>query len=447
MFRHALCLSVVAIVLCASVSVDSARSFRGGQHMGKNSSSTTFAAGTQSFSAAFASDMAALKLGVRTAEQQCNIIGLYGAAPTMCLQGQDRWSKEELKAHIPKFLEFLKKQKTILPNHCCMGVNHMFALHYLVSSLKPAAIIESGVAAGHQTFMLREAAPQSKIFSIDPGDPASNYGYGAFGAWKDVSGMTTYLTGPWFKDLSLLDWGQLIPDPAVRAKTLVILDDHQSCVERFKILQLWGFRWAFYEDNYPFKVATSNDPYTCPDLGQTVKRDFDSQAYALGDAYSPNAACGSPYPIGLTEQFWYKDAFGLKCKLANITDHGNLLRYLQSEMEVYFEFPPLFTPCKTARPALLGNDTTILAGYGLPPVKMEIWQYGHLFPSFVTLRPLSDTKRQHALSSFCQSAANPTTAIQPPLSICMSGVGMHQINTSVPKKLSARTINASLRRQ
>lgn len=372
-----------------------------------------------------------MKLGVRTADQQCNIIGLYGASPSMCSQGHSHWTKDELKAHIPKFLAFWKKQNQVLPNHCCMGVNHMFALHYLVTTLKPLAIIESGVAAGHQTFMLREAAPQTtKIFSIDPGDPAANYGYGSFGAWKDPSGMTTYLTGALFQDLSKLNWELLIPDKAVRAKTLVILDDHQSCVERFKLLQRWGFRWAFYEDNYPFKVATSNDAYTCPDLGQKVNRDFDVVGYALGDAYSPNAACGAPYPIG-QKQFWYKDSFGLKCKLADVKDHGNLLRYLQKEMEVYFEFPPLFTPCKTARPALLGNNTKILAGHGLPEVAAEIWQYGHLFPSFVDLRLLSDTELLAAWTALGEQAL-------------AKQVGLHAMNASKPHREAGTAVNASL---
>jgi hypothetical protein len=420
--------------VAAALFADSRRSFRRNHTsphnaIRENNSSVTFASGKSLGSAKM--DMAAMRLGMRSAEQQCNIVGLYKASPSMCSQGHAHWSSEELKAHVPKFMAFWKKQKQVLPNHCCMGINHMFALHFLVTTLKPAAIIESGVAAGHQTFMLREAAPKTtRIFSIDPGDPAANYGYGAFGAWKDTSGMTTYLTGAFFQDLSKLNWAQLIPDEAVRAKTLVILDDHQSCVERFKLLQRWGFHWAFYEDNYPFKVATSNDPYTCPDLGKDLKRDFDVVGYALGDAYSPNAACGAPYPIG-QKSFWYKDSFGLKCELANVTDHGNLLRYLQKEMQVYFEFPALFTPCKSARPAILGNNTEKLPEYGLPPVANEIWNYGHLFPSFVDLRALSESETLAAWSDVAEKA-----------------VGLHATkvtNSIEPKKLGSTTFNASLR--
>merc|ERR1719171_3336221 len=148
------------------------------------------------------------------------------------MKGHDHWSKAQLTAHVPKFLAFLANQKRMLPNHCCMGVNHMFALHFLVDTLKPAAIIESGVAAGHQTFMLRATAPLgAKIFSIDPGDPYTSYKFGSFGAWKDFSGLTTYFTGPMFQDFATIPWETVIPDRKVRESTLVILDDHQSCVE------------------------------------------------------------------------------------------------------------------------------------------------------------------------------------------------------------------------
>eukprot|EP00746_Dinoflagellata_sp_MGD_P157054 gnl/MRDRNA2_/MRDRNA2_86083_c0_seq1.p1 gnl/MRDRNA2_/MRDRNA2_86083_c0~~gnl/MRDRNA2_/MRDRNA2_86083_c0_seq1.p1 ORF type:complete len:451 (-),score=80.01 gnl/MRDRNA2_/MRDRNA2_86083_c0_seq1:493-1845(-) len=327
-----------------------------------------------------------MQMGMRSAKQQCNIMNEYAPEPSQCMKGHDKWSKAQLTAHVPKFLAFLAKQQKILPNHCCMGVNHMFALHYLVDTLMPSAIIESGVAAGHQTFMLREtAAKGTKIFSIDPGDPLASYSTGGFGAWKDFSGDTQYFTGGFFKDFAQIEWDIVIPDPKVRQNTLVVLDDHQSCVERFKVLQKYGFRYAFYEDNYPFKVATSNDPYTCMNLGHTILRDFDVDGFAFGDAFSPNAACGAPYPAALP-QFVYKDCFGFKCKLVNGKDHQELLKWLQDNMESYFEFPPLFTMCKTARAPLLEQKESTLVGLGLPSVAAELWQYGHLFPAFIDLK-------------------------------------------------------------
>lgn len=322
-----------------------------------------------------------------TPEQQCNIISEFGRMPLMCMKGHDRFGRAELKKHIPQFMDFWRLQQQILPNHCCMGVNHMFALHFLVSTLQPSVIIESGVAAGHQTFMLRNTARHgTRIFSIDPGDPAMSYPKfaGGIGHWKDDSGFTTYLTGASFQDFAAINWGALIPDPGVRANTLVVLDDHQSCIERVKVLRAWGFKWAFYEDNYPFMVATSADPYTCANLGNTIVRDFPIAKFAFGDAYSMNAVCGGPLPEK-TSNFIIKDRFGTSCTVATRQDQLLNVQYLREQMEVYFEFPVLYTPCKSPRPPLLDASTTDLVSLGLPTVETELWHYGHLFPSFVEL--------------------------------------------------------------
>lgn len=323
-----------------------------------------------------------------SAQQQCNIIALYGPTPANCAMGNDRFSPTQLYDHVSIFMGELRQQQAHLPSHCCMGINHEFAMSFIVHALQPAVIIESGVAAGHGTFMLRLAAgPTTPIISIDPGDPAMSYphGVGGFGNWKDTSGYTQYFVGPTFKDLSELDLGALIPDPAMRARTLVILDDHQSCVERFRLLQRWGIKWAFYEDNYPFHVATSADAYSCPDLGASLVRDFDIASYLPGDAYSPNTACGGPVPLASTSVL-YKDKFGSKCSQLSLAQNGKLVSYLQQNLATYFEFPPLFTPCHTARAPILGQDPAILASLGLPAVEHEIWTYGHLFPSFVELQ-------------------------------------------------------------
>merc|ERR1719399_2004067 len=153
-----------------------------------------------------------------------------------------------------------------------MGVNHMFSVFHALRTLKPYAVIESGVAAGHGTMLIRKTVgPGVPIFSLDPGDPLVSYpGNAGIQGWKDFSPFTHYMTGLQFQDLAVARWDVLIPDPAKRARTLVILDDHQSSVERLKMLRKWGFRWVFYEDNYPFNYATSDDKYSCYDLGGKV---------------------------------------------------------------------------------------------------------------------------------------------------------------------------------
>jgi len=323
-------------------------------------------------------------------KQQCNILSEYGPAPSECSKGSDHWNKQSLLEEFPGFTSMLREQQKALgPIHCCMGLNHMFALYSLVKKLKPAVIIESGIAAGHQTWMLRHSAlPYTPIFAIDPGDPAVSYSGiipGSFVGWKDPTGWTRYFTQRAFTDFDEIEWDKFIPDPEMRANTLVILDDHQSCVARFKAMQKWGFRWAFYEDNYPFKVATSNDAFTCVKNGQAIPRTFPVLDYAFGDAFSPNAACGAPLAPDVTSVL-YKDKFGEKCTYITRQQHGEALTWLNKNMDVYFEFPALFTACPVKREPLLGSDPGVLKALGLPPVEFEIWQYGHLFPAFVELQ-------------------------------------------------------------
>lgn len=333
-------------------------------------------------------------------EDQCQIQRQYTSKPVFCPQKNERFSPKELQESLVQFSKiWMQMQKTFPRSQCCMGVNHRFAIYHTVRSLKPLAIIESGVAAGHTTWLLRQAAgPNTIIFSLDPADPLYAYPLGSgIHGWKDKSNMTRYLTGKGFQDLAFAKWNVLIPDPNVRSRTLVILDDHQSCVERLKMLSRWGFRYAFYEDNYPYQLATSQDMYTCLEtkgLKRAVKKMF-------GDAYTPNTVC-SMLPTG-TQSILYKDRFGHHCKWLSVSEHGMNVQWMQMNLDGYFEFPPIFTPCKlVARASLmtltgvpLQQQEVVLRQYGLPSVQQELWHYGHLFPALLELKlvPQSDNDR------------------------------------------------------
>jgi len=338
---------------------------------------------------------------------QCNIVELYGPEPAVCTTGKDFITTAQLQDQIKLFSATWAMQKRILPAHCCMGINHMFALFSLVKTLKPAAIIESGVAAGHQTFMLRMAAnPYIPMYAIDPGDPSVNYKF-QFGYWKDMSGFTKYFTGSKFVDFADINWGEVIPDEEMRRNTLVILDDHQSCVERFRVMQMWGFKWAFYEDNYPRYVATSNDEHTCKKMD--IKRDFPFKDFLYGDAYSPNAACGEKVDGSSKEQFLYKDKFGGECEYIDAAKHNGLAAFLQKNMETYYEFPALYSDCKIKRPTILHQNEHGLAylrAFGFPEVKDDIWNYGHLFPAFIELKVPG-----YPLDMFINQAGSPIWSI------------------------------------
>jgi hypothetical protein len=231
--------------------------------------------------------------------------------------------------------------------------------------------------------------------------------------YHDPSSGTVYLTGTAFQDLSAVRWDQLIPDPAVRAKALVILDDHQSTIERVKMLRRWGFVDVFYEDNYPFRVATSRDRFTCPKIA-TLQRTFTKALF--GDAYSPNTMCG-PLPAGATEVL-EKDRFGKVCRILTIAQHKANVAYFQGVLDWYFEYPALFRDCPGAKRPSLIADATQLATLGLPTESEEIWGYGHLHPPLMRFKPVPPAKANAELQTairlavkFSQDVASGTQVV------------------------------------
>jgi hypothetical protein len=332
-------------------------------------------------------------------EQQCDIQQQYTAAPTLCSKDNNHIPRDRLMQYMQQFKKVWSDFKTQFGHGqtCCMGLNHQFAMYTTVKEVNPLVIIESGVAAGRGTWLLRNAAgPNIPIFSLDPGVPAHMYGATS---WTDTNPATKYLVGGYFQDLSLVRWDILIPDPTWRARTLIILDDHQSSVERLKMLRRWGFRYAFYEDNYPFSVATSSDKYTCEKM-KGMTRAFSKPLY--GDAYSPNTICAPvPSPWNFVLE---KDRFGHKCKFLTLPEHAQNVQWYADHVQNYFEFPAVFSRCKALqRTPLLGGDIASLTEWGFPQPEEELWQYGHLYPALIELQPLPPQEvvpqYQEALSS------------------------------------------------
>ncbi|CAB9507824.1 expressed unknown protein [Seminavis robusta] len=161
-----------------------------------------------------------------------------------------------------KLEEFLKvyENRPDKVNLCGMRINHSLYLYATIKYLQPTTIIESGVNAGHSTYLMRAAAPNAKIYAIDPLDiPICEQKE----RWIDPSaGKTEYYTGTAkFQDFNQVDWaakiagGEINPD-----QTLVLLDDHLDPSTRYPTLLKHGFRHLLLEDNYKRKKgATEGD--------------------------------------------------------------------------------------------------------------------------------------------------------------------------------------------
>jgi hypothetical protein len=155
-------------------------------------------------------------------------------------------TRQLLLTHLDEFLD-VYEQRPDKVNMCGIRINHAYALWLSCKVLKPKTIIESGVNAGQSTYFMRSAAPDAKIFAIDPLDKPI---CGQEKRWIDTTNAV-YYTGDNFEDLATIDWGKRITSNEIDpSSTLVFLDDHLRVYDRFPALMKFGFRHVVLEDNY-----------------------------------------------------------------------------------------------------------------------------------------------------------------------------------------------------
>lgn len=216
------------------------------------------------------------------------------AAPLREL-GTSPFSREAMKEALPEFLGLLGKLP-ISNNHGGMRAPHLFATWFMLRTLRPTHIVESGVFKGLGTWLLEQAAPEARLYCIDPNPEAIEY----------RSPRAEYFT----RDFSELDWD--LP----RATTLLFFDDHQNALSRVALAERLGFSHLIFEDNYP---------------------------RGKGDCYSLKQALmgePAPQPRGL-------GARALQILTGASAADRDPARYLESVVETYAEFPPVRRPPTT----------------------------------------------------------------------------------------------------
>lgn len=151
-----------------------------------------------------------------------------------------KWDRKDIINSIPEFSE-LYARRPIDNNEGGMKSAHMLASWYIVKTMKPKYIIESGVWKGLGTWLFEKASPDTKIISIDPSPHFRVY----------TSPNATYQT----KDFLDTDWSHLPKDD-----TLLFFDDHQNFLIRLKRAQELGFKHIIDEDNYPKQQGDCYSP-------------------------------------------------------------------------------------------------------------------------------------------------------------------------------------------
>jgi hypothetical protein len=209
--------------------------------------------------------------------------------------GVSPFSRDEMRTSMADFRS-LYARRPILDNHGGMRAPHLFATWFMVRTLRPTHIVESGVFKGLGTWLLEQAAPAARLFCIEPNPTAIEY----------RSARAEYLV----RDFAETTWD--LPGPT----TLLFFDDHQNALERVQLAGELGFRHLIFEDNYP---AGRGDCYS-------LKRAF------MGEA--------PPAPRTLLGR--------ARQRLGRLVGQDvDVVSYLEGALETYCEFPPIVRSRKT----------------------------------------------------------------------------------------------------
>lgn len=139
--------------------------------------------------------------------------------------------RDRARESVPEFVA-LYRSRPLAQNPLGMGFNHCFATWFILRTMRPKLVVESGVWRGQSTWLIEQAVPDAEIVAIDPRPESRVY----------TSPRARYET----IDFSRLDWSRADTTSAV-----VFFDDHQNAYERLKDMHWLGFRHAIFEDNYP----------------------------------------------------------------------------------------------------------------------------------------------------------------------------------------------------
>jgi hypothetical protein len=216
--------------------------------------------------------------------------------------GEVPWRREDMVASLEEF-DALYARRPIRDNRGGMKSPQMFLSWFALRALAPKAVIESGVWLGQGTWFFEQACPDAELYCLDPNLERIQH----------RSPRATYYD----RDFTAIDWTSL-----PRSDTVVFFDDHQNGYERLQAAKWAGFRHVMFEDNY---AVPHGDCYS-------LKRAFAHAGFATPAVRSRAKLA-----------WWVRNALlGPRARPGDVAPNDTDATYLRENLEVYYEFPPVF---------------------------------------------------------------------------------------------------------
>jgi hypothetical protein len=222
------------------------------------------------------------------------------------------WTNEDMRKSLREFVEVYER-RPIRDNSGGMQAPHMFLAWFVLKTLSPKAIIESGLWLGQGTWLFEQACPAAELHCIDIDLSRLQY----------RSNRATYYN----RDFSTIDWSNVSKN-----ETALFFDDHQNAYQRVMTAKWFGFSHLLFEDNYP---PSRGDCYS-------LKKVFAQSGFA--PASSGQTSLTSTIKDKLSSLFRPGASAAARNSIQpNCVD----AQYLRGNIETYHELPPVFKANKT----------------------------------------------------------------------------------------------------
>ena len=240
------------------------------------------------------------------------------------------WEVVEYIEELKKFKE-IYKERPIKNNIHGMLFTHMFATYFILKKINPSFVIESGVFKGQSTWLIEKTLPNTKILSIDIDLSQREY----------ISKKVTYSD----KDFRYQDFSNIPTD------TLVFFDFHVNHYDRLIQAKFFNIKNIILEDNYD---SGEGDFYT-------IKHAYQNAGFNHKYTVLSHVKTFYIFLIEILKKIFIKNYYFLNDKIFfRLRDHKknvNDFRNIENNIDIYFEFPPLYKNCENSTaPILTGKE-------------------------------------------------------------------------------------------
>lgn len=156
----------------------------------------------------------------------------------------------------------LYKSRPIKKNHGGCDEEGCFLIFAILDVLNPSCVIESGVWYGQTTWVIKRAAPKSKVYSFDI----------RLDRRVHIEDSVTYIEN---------DWSTY--DIQETGKTVCLFDDHVDHSKRIQEAYNRGFKTLIFDDDFPLEELKNRNAPPVPTIKMLLgdKKKYESSNLIL----------------------------------------------------------------------------------------------------------------------------------------------------------------------